>query len=76
MTLSILVSIILFIVFYLLYKYFFKKYSHSKPIQILINTAFTISMVGLHYFSGLNMKPLVLIIVFTIIHKLLTYKRP
>lgn len=76
MTLSILVSIILFIVFYLLYKYFFKKYSYSKSIQILINTVFIISMVGLHYFSGLNMKPLVLIIVFTIIHKLLTYKRP
>jgi hypothetical protein len=76
MTLSILVSIILFIVFYLLYKYFFKKYSHSKSIQILINTAFIISIIGLHYFSGLDMKPLVLIIVFTIIHKLLTYKRP
>lgn len=76
MTLSILVSIILFIVFYLLYKYFFKKYSHSKPIQILINTAFTISIIGLYYFNGFNMKPLVLIIIGTIIHKLLTYKRP
>lgn len=75
MTLSIFLSIILFIVFFLSYKYFLKKYSHSKSIQILINTAFIISMVGLHYFNGLDMKPIVLIIVFTFIHKLLTYKR-
>ncbi len=76
MTLSILVSIILFIVFCLLYKYFLKKYSHSKPIQIFINTIFIISMVGLHYFNGFNMKPLVLIIIGTFVHKLLTYKCP